>query len=73
MNEIQRILIKARSKRRSVALRTKARAHAAEDQTLSSEDSALSFNKDEEAFSVSRESPTIKWIADTGVSAHMTD
>ena len=73
MDEIRRILIKARSKRRSVAPRTKARAHAAEDQTSSSEDSALSLNENEEAFPTFRESSTVEWIADTGASAHMTD
>jgi hypothetical protein len=56
-----------------VAPKTKAKAHAAEDQTSSSENSALSLNKDEEAFPAFRKSSTIKWIADTGVSVHMTD
>jgi hypothetical protein len=56
-----------------VTPRTKARAHAAEDQTLSSEDNALSFNKNKEAFPTSRESLTVKWIADTGALTYMTD
>jgi hypothetical protein len=73
MDEIRKILTKARSKRRNLVPKAKAKAYAAEDQELSSENSTLSFNENEEAFSASRKSLTVKWIADTGASAHMTD
>jgi hypothetical protein len=73
MDEIRKILIKARSKRRNLVPKVKAKAYAAEDQELSSEDNTFNFNKNKEAFSTSRKSFTVKWIADTGVSAHMTN
>jgi hypothetical protein len=73
MDEIRKILTKARSKRRNLVPKAKAKAYAAEDQELSSEDSTLSSDKNEEAFPTSRKSSTVEWIADTGASVYMTD
>ena len=66
MDKIRKILTKARSKRRSLAPRAKAEVYAAKDQESSLEDSTLSSNKNKKAFFISRESPIIEWIADTG-------
>ena len=60
MDEIRKILTKARLKRRSLAPRAKAEAYTAKDQESSSEDSALSFSEDKKVFLISYKSFIIK-------------
>ena len=73
IDKIRKILTKARSKRRSLAPRAKAEVYTAEDQKSSLEDSALSSSEDKETFPISRESPIIEWIADTGALVYITN
>lgn len=68
MDEIRKILTKARSDRRG-----KDRAHAAMDLELSSEDSAASSDEEITGARLECEPPSPQWIADTGATAHMTD
>ena len=68
MDEIRKILTKARSDRRG-----KDRAYAAMDLELSSEDSTVSSDEEITGARLECESPLPQWIADTGATAHMTD
>jgi hypothetical protein len=66
MDEIRKILIKARSDRRG-----KDRAYAAMDLELSSEDSAVSSDEEITGARLECESPLPQWIADTGITSHL--
>jgi hypothetical protein len=66
MNEIRRILIKARSDRRK-----KDKAYAVINLKLSSEDSAVNSDKETTEIKLNYKSHLFQWITDTGATAYI--